>query len=47
VSAVTPLSSGINTVNIWQGRSCLNCHTQVHGTNNPAARSPSPSKLFR
>jgi len=24
-SAVTPLSGGINTVNIWQGRSCLNC----------------------
>jgi DmsE family decaheme c-type cytochrome len=47
VSAVTPLSSGINTVNIWQGRSCLNCHTQVHGSNNPAARSPAPSNLFR
>jgi hypothetical protein len=47
VSAVTPLSSGINTTNIWQGRSCLNCHTQVHGTNNPAARAPSPSRLFR
>jgi cytochrome c peroxidase len=45
--AVTPLSSGINTVNIWQGRSCLNCHTQVHGSNNPSAGSPAPSKLFR
>ena len=47
VSAITPLSSGINTVNIWQGRSCLNCHTQVHGSNNPAARSPAPANLFR
>ncbi|HQR75638.1 MAG TPA: DmsE family decaheme c-type cytochrome [Burkholderiaceae bacterium] len=46
-SAVTPLSSGINTVNIWQGRSCLNCHTQVHGSNNPAARAPAPANLFR
>lgn len=46
-SAITPLSSGINTVNIWQGRSCLNCHTQVHGSNNPAARTPSPANLFR
>ena len=47
VSAITPLSSGINTVNVWQGRSCLNCHTQIHGSNNPAARSPAPSNLFR
>jgi DmsE family decaheme c-type cytochrome len=45
--ANTPLSSGINTVNIWQGRSCLNCHTQVHGSNNPAARAPAPANLFR
>ena len=27
--------AAINTVNVWQGRSCLNCHTQVHGSNNP------------
>jgi DmsE family decaheme c-type cytochrome len=46
-SAVTPLSGGINTVNVWQGRSCLNCHTQVHGSNNPSPRSPAPSNLFR
>jgi DmsE family decaheme c-type cytochrome len=46
-SAITPLSGGINTVNIWQGRSCLNCHTQIHGTNNPASRAPVPSNLFR
>jgi len=45
--AVPPLSSGINTVNIWQGRSCLNCHTQVHGSNNPASAAPASSKLFR
>jgi DmsE family decaheme c-type cytochrome len=47
VPAVTPLSGGINTVNIWQGRSCLNCHTQIHGSNNPSARGPSSSTLFR
>jgi DmsE family decaheme c-type cytochrome len=47
VSAVTPLSSGINTVNVWQGRSCLNCHTQIHGSNNPARRAPVPANLFR
>jgi len=45
--AVNGLSSGINTVNIWQGRSCMNCHTQVHGSNNPSVSSPAPSYLFR
>lgn len=45
--AVTGTSSGINVVNIWQGRSCLNCHTQVHGSNNPSVLSPAPSQLFR
>jgi DmsE family decaheme c-type cytochrome len=46
-SAVTGTSSGKNTVNIWQGRSCMNCHTQVHGSNNPAASNPTPHYLFR
>lgn len=41
-SEVNSTSSGLNTVNIWQGRSCLNCHTQVHGTNNPT-----PQRMFR
>lgn len=47
VAAVTPLSDGRNVVNMWQGRSCLNCHTLVHGSNNPSARGPAPSNLFR
>jgi DmsE family decaheme c-type cytochrome len=47
VSAITPLSGGINTANVWQGRSCLNCHTLVHGSNNPARSAPVPSNLFR
>ena len=50
-SEVTATSSGKNTVNIWQGRSCLNCHTQVHGSNNPASGvplgNPTPQYLFR
>lgn len=37
VPGVGPTSSGINVVNIWQGRSCMNCHTKVHGSNNPSA----------
>jgi DmsE family decaheme c-type cytochrome len=45
--AVTANSSGKNVVNIWQGRSCTNCHTQVHGSNNPSATNPTPNFLFR
>lgn len=44
---ITGTSSGKNTTNIWQGRSCLNCHTQVHGSNNPSASNPTPHLLFR
>jgi DmsE family decaheme c-type cytochrome len=45
--AVTGTSSGKNVVNIWQGRSCTNCHTQVHGSNNPSATNPTPGYLTR
>ncbi|MEZ0308053.1 MAG: DmsE family decaheme c-type cytochrome [Ramlibacter sp.] len=45
--AVTGTSSGKNVVNMWQGRSCMNCHTQVHGTNNPSTTNPSPGFLTR
>ena len=45
--AVTGLSSGKNVVNIWQGRACTNCHTQVHGSNNPATTNPTPQFMFR
>jgi DmsE family decaheme c-type cytochrome len=40
-------TSGKNVVNLWQGRSCMNCHTQVHGSNNPAATNPTPQFLLR
>jgi len=50
-SEVTATSSGKNTVNMWQARSCLNCHTQVHGSNNPASGAllgnPTPQDMFR
>lgn len=45
--AVTGNSSGKNVVNIWQGRGCTNCHTQVHGSNNPSATNPTPQFMFR
>jgi DmsE family decaheme c-type cytochrome len=44
--AVTAITSGKNVVSTWQGRSCTNCHTQVHGSNNPSA-TPTPKRLFR
>jgi DmsE family decaheme c-type cytochrome len=40
--AITGTTNGRNVVNMWQGRSCLNCHTQVHGSNNPATTNPTP-----
>jgi DmsE family decaheme c-type cytochrome len=46
-SAITGTTGGKNVVNIWQGRSCMNCHTQVHGSNNPSATNPTPGFLFR
>jgi DmsE family decaheme c-type cytochrome len=45
--AVGPNTGGRNVVNMWQGRSCTNCHTQTHGSNNPAATNPTPNFLFR
>jgi DmsE family decaheme c-type cytochrome len=47
VAAVTGTTSGRNVVNIWQGRSCSNCHTKVHGSNNPSVTNPTPNMLFR
>jgi DmsE family decaheme c-type cytochrome len=45
--AVGATANGKNVVNFWQGRSCMNCHTQVHGSNNPSATNPTPQYLFR
>jgi hypothetical protein len=43
----TPGGSGKNVANLWQGRSCLNCHTQVHGSNNPSTTNPTPQLMLR
>ena len=43
----TATQSGKSTTNLTQGRSCMNCHTQVHGTNNPATTNPTPQFNFR
>jgi DmsE family decaheme c-type cytochrome len=44
LSATTGGKSGIN---YFQGRGCLNCHTQVHGSNNPSTANPTPQFMFR
>ncbi len=36
-----------NASAITQGRACLNCHTQIHGSNNPSGLSPTPQRFFR
>jgi DmsE family decaheme c-type cytochrome len=40
-------TSGKSNVNYTQARGCLNCHTQVHGTNNPSTTNPTPQFNFR
>ena len=35
-----------NGTYITQGRGCLNCHTQVHGSNNPSLTDPKNAQFF-
>jgi len=42
-----PAVVGRSGVNITQGRGCVNCHTQVHGSNNPANTNPNPQFNLR
>jgi DmsE family decaheme c-type cytochrome len=39
--------SGMNSTTITQGRSCMNCHTQVHGSNNPSTSPANAQFLLR
>jgi DmsE family decaheme c-type cytochrome len=39
--------TGKNTITLTQGRGCLNCHTQIHGGNNPSFTSPTPQFMLR
>jgi DmsE family decaheme c-type cytochrome len=36
-----------NGSTIAQGRGCTNCHTEIHGSNNPGLLNPTPQRLFR
>lgn len=44
---ITSVTGAKNVVNLWQGRSCMNCHTQVHGSNNPSTTNATPQRLMR
>jgi len=33
--------------NITQARGCMNCHTTVHGSNNPSTSAPTPQFMLR
>jgi DmsE family decaheme c-type cytochrome len=39
--------TGKHSINLTQGRGCLNCHTQIHGGNNPSATQPPPQFMLR
>jgi DmsE family decaheme c-type cytochrome len=36
-----------NGSTITQGRGCTNCHTEIHGSNNPSLTAPTPQRFFR
>ncbi len=44
---LSPTTGGKSGINYTQGRGCLNCHTQVHGGNNPSTTNPTPQFNFR
>ncbi|MRX10546.1 DmsE family decaheme c-type cytochrome [Pseudoduganella sp. FT25W] len=47
--ATAPTASTPGKSGAWvtQGRACNNCHTQVHGSNNPTVTNPTPQFMFR
>ena len=46
-ATVTATSSGKAPLNFIMARGCTNCHTEVHGTNNPSTANPTPQFNFR
>jgi DmsE family decaheme c-type cytochrome len=44
---LTGTTSGKSGINYFMARGCTNCHTQVHGTNNPSTANPTPQFNFR
>ena len=44
---ISATSSGKSGINYTQARGCMNCHTQVHGGNNPSATNPPAQFMLR
>jgi DmsE family decaheme c-type cytochrome len=44
---ISGVTSGKSGINYTMARGCVNCHTQVHGTNNPSTANPTPQFNFR
>ena len=44
---ITATTSGKSGINYTMARGCVNCHTQIHGTNNPSTTNPTPQFNFR
>lgn len=42
-----PATAGKSGINYTQGRGCVNCHNEIHGSNNPATRGVNPQFLLR
>jgi DmsE family decaheme c-type cytochrome len=47
LALLSPTTSGKSGINYTQGRGCLNCHTQIHGSNNPSTGTPTPQFFQR
>ncbi|OIN92277.1 MAG: cytochrome C [Comamonadaceae bacterium CG1_02_60_18] len=47
IGVLTGGTPALNSAGMWQGRSCLNCHTQVHGSNNPSTTLMPAQRLMR
>ena len=41
------ITSGKSGINYTMARGCVNCHTEIHGTNNPSTANPTPQFNFR
>ena len=45
--SITGTSAGKAPINFMMARGCTNCHTEVHGSNNPSTANPTPQFMFR
>jgi DmsE family decaheme c-type cytochrome len=44
---INPTGAGQSGINVTQGRGCVNCHNQIHGSNNANLGTPTPQFFYR